>query len=106
MLLQCWVVMLSNAKTSHNEVRTSGSEPCKLFQLALHTVFQEVFLTVFTVTLMRAGLPYKGIPRHASSCTQCCLCPLPRSAQTRLHSALCWIHFHDFVQHDSNLINS
>ncbi len=35
---------------------------------------------------MCAGLLYMGMP---APCTQRCACPLPCSAQTQLHSALC-----------------
>ncbi len=30
---------VAHAKVSHNEVRAFGSEPCRLFRLALHSVF-------------------------------------------------------------------
>ncbi len=39
LLLQCWTFMLNDAKASHNEVHAFGSEPCRLIQLDLHTVF-------------------------------------------------------------------
>ncbi len=35
--------MLTDAKVSHNEFNAFGSELCRLFQLALHAVFQEFF---------------------------------------------------------------
>ncbi len=54
MLLQCQILVLNDAKVSHNELHAFGSEPCRLLQLALHAEFY----SEFTVTLMRAGLPY------------------------------------------------
>ncbi len=47
MLLQCRILVLNDAKASHNEVHVFGSELCRLFQSALHAVFYNVFLTVF-----------------------------------------------------------
>ncbi len=38
---------VKDVKVSHNEVHAFGSEPCRLFQLALHAVFNSVFLSVF-----------------------------------------------------------
>ncbi len=85
MLLQCWIVVLNDAKASHNEVHAFRSEPCWLFQLTLHAVFEEGFATVFfPLTLMRAGPSFKGMPAHA------------HSAVKLLHSALC---FTDYCQH-------
>ncbi len=60
MLLQCRILGLNDVQVSHNEVCAFGSEPCRLFQLALDAVFQEVFL-------MPSGLPYVGMPAHAHS---------------------------------------
>ncbi len=60
--------MLNEAKVSHNEVHAFGSKSCRLFQSALNTVFYGVFFnSVFTVTLMCAGLPYVSMPAHAHS---------------------------------------
>ncbi len=61
--------MLNDAKVSHNDVSAFESEPCRLFQLSLHTVFNSVwvFLSVFPVMLMCAELPYIGIPARAHS---------------------------------------
>ncbi len=73
----------NKAKASHNEGRAFENEPCRLFQLTLHTVFQEVFFnSVVTLMSVSAGLPYMGMARHASSCTQCCACLFPHSAQS------------------------
>ncbi len=60
--------MLNDAKMSHDEVCTFGSEPSRLFYLALHTVFHKVFFnTLVTLTSMHAGLPIIGMQGHASS---------------------------------------
>ncbi len=59
--------MLNDAKASHNEVHAFWSEPGRLFQLALHTVFYSVFNSVFTVMLMRAAFPFMSMPAHAHS---------------------------------------
>ncbi len=82
------ILVLNDATVSHTEVHAFGGEPCRLLQLALHVVFITVFFQ-----LMHAGLPYMGMP---APCTQRCACPLPCSAQTPLHSALC---FRDYCQH-------
>ncbi len=75
MLLQYQILVLNDAKASHDEVRAFRSEPCRLFQSAPHAVFYSVFCffffvffySVFTVTLMCAGLPYMGISAIAHS---------------------------------------
>ncbi len=54
------------------------------------------FYSGFTVTLMHAGLPCVGMLMLASSCTEHFSIPLPCSAQTPLHYALC---FRDDCQH-------
>ncbi len=57
--------MLNDAKMSHEEVCTFGSEPSRLFYLA---VFHKVFFnTLVTLTSMHAGLPIIGMQGHASS---------------------------------------
>ncbi len=73
MSLQCRTLVLNDAKVSHNEIRAFGSEPCRLFQSALLTVFQEVIFNPVTLTLMCAGLPCLGM---SAPCTQRCACPL------------------------------
>ncbi len=76
--------MLNDAKASHDEVHAFGSEPCRLFQSALHAVFYSVFFTsVFPVTLLRAGRPYMGIPARAYSAV-----PVPSLALLSHHCAL------------------
>ncbi len=56
MLLQCRTLVLNYVKVSHNEAHAFGSEPCRLFQLALHVVFyRDFFDSIFPVTLMHAG---------------------------------------------------
>ncbi len=69
MLLQYQILELIDAKASHNEVYAFGSEPCSLFQLALHAVLQCFFNSVFPVTLMHPGpgLSYMGMPARAHS---------------------------------------
>ncbi len=76
MLLQCQILVLNNAKASHNEVHAFGSE---LYSLCF-TVF---FYSVFPVTLMRAGLPYTGMPARAHSTV-----PVPSPTLLRHHCAL------------------
>ncbi len=51
--------MSNDAKASHNEVHAFVSEACSLFQ--------EVFLTVFTLMSTCAGFPYMGVPACAHS---------------------------------------
>ncbi len=80
MLLQCQILMLNDNKASHNEVYAPGTEPCRLFQLALHAVYCFFLISDLTLTLMPAGLPYIGMK---APCTQHCACPLSCSA-------LCW----------------
>ncbi len=61
-----------------------------------------LFLYFFSETLMCAELPYMGMP---VLCTKCCVCPLPRSAQTLLHSALCYMDYcQHFVRDGSNKV--
>ncbi len=52
MNLQCWIVMLKDAKASNNEVCAFGRKPCRLFHLALHAVFQEDFFNNSVVIQM------------------------------------------------------
>ncbi len=82
MLLQSRIAVLNDATVSHNEV--CGSEA-----VLVGSLFQEGFfsLSVFLVTLMRAGLSYEDM---AALCTQRRACHLAHSAQTLLHSAS-WI---------------
>ncbi len=102
MLLQCQMLMLNDAKALHNEVHAFGSEPCRLFQLALHDVFYSVFLTLFSSDVNACWTFLYG---HTSTCTQRCACPLPHSAQTLLHSALCFMDYcQHFVQYGSNKV--
>ncbi len=58
---QCWIFVLNDAKTSHNEIHAFGSEPCRLFQLALLAVFYGAFNSIFPATLMCSGHPYMGM---------------------------------------------
>ncbi len=48
--------MLNDAKASRNEVRKSGSESCRLSLLALHPVFQEIFLNSVVTDAMQCVL--------------------------------------------------
>ncbi len=95
MLLQCCILVLNKATVSYNEVHTFGSEPCRLFQLALHAVFQEVFLFLHSaVTLTNeCWTALCGMP---ALCTQPCACCLLCSSQIQLCAALC---FRDYCQH-------
>ncbi len=68
------IVVLNDAEASHNETCAFGIEPCRRLQLALHAVFQKVFLnSVVSLASMCAGLSYMGMP---APCTQRCNCPL------------------------------
>ncbi len=58
MLLQCWIVVLNDAKVSQNAVLKVSPACC---------VLQCFFKQCFTVTSMRAGLPYMGMPARAHS---------------------------------------
>ncbi len=94
MLLQCQIPMLNDAKALHNEVRAYGSEPCRLFQLALQAVFQKVFTSLFAQWLQRMlDFPTGACLVMPAPCTQRCACPLPNSDQTPLRFALCLMDY-------------
>ncbi len=91
MLLQCRLLVLIDASASHNEVHAFRSEPCRLFQLALHAVFYSVFLNCFQfpVTLMRAGPSYMGMSAHAHSAVPAPSCALLRHRCVLLSAGFC-----------------
>ncbi len=57
MLLQCWILVLNDAKASHTEVHAC----CAL---------QRFFKSAFSVMFKCAGLPYMGIQTRAHSALQ------------------------------------
>ncbi len=73
MLLQCWMLVLNEAKVSQNEVHAFGSEPCRLFQLAMYFVFYSVFKCFSS----DVNVFWTSSYGHASWCTQCYACPSP-----------------------------
>ncbi len=80
-------------RVSHNEVHAFRSEPCRLFQLALHNVFYSVFFFKlcfqFPVTLMRAGPSYMGMSAHAHSAVPAPSCALLRHRCVLLSAGFC-----------------
>ncbi len=102
MLLQFQIIVLNKKsclmKFMHLDV--SPCQPCWLFQMALHTVFQEV---CFKPLLLKWRSCVLDFLIWACQPVHTALCPLPPSAQTPLRSALCFTDYcQHFVPDDSN----
>ncbi len=70
MLLQCCIVVLNDAKVSHNEVRAFGSELYRLFRLVLQAVFQKVFCFVFLNSVVALASMCAGLSHFSLTITE------------------------------------